>query len=314
MSSHGGSHGSHGSSSNTSAAARDAYAASGDPHRTHDPYATGDPYDRRDPYANKSVYDKDGKPKIKSRYGWGHYCDQFFFIQDQFRDMFNSDIELHSEKRDYVGAGDLASVIPMVGRAIGASFFLEVILLMANLFFFMSGLFVPSAISFILLVGLLGWRFFCPSYLIYSSHQYVIGDRMKSYYNQYRVGFKFVEGINVLILVFMLVFVVSFGDFIQYGGEYIVNNADRLPLKSPKVLEFVTEAGETISTSGYNNMINFVVLYGMLVLSYYVFAFLVRRNAALKREENYRESFMRRLSNVYSRKAFILDGEEVEVV
>ncbi|MHC3995648.1 hypothetical protein ACXWTF_12560 [Thiomicrolovo sp. ZZH C-3] len=297
------SHGGHSNSAHSAHVARDAYAST-DPHQRRDAYAHNDPYKTDKAAANR----KEKRPP--SIYGYGHFCDQFFLIQDRFRAWFNSDTELHTEKRDYVGSGDIASVLPLFAKKIGASFTLEFFALVIVYALFLSDFAALKFFGGVVFFALLLWRFFCPAYLVYSSGQYVIGDRFKAMFKQYRSGYAFVEFSYLFIFGIFLVFIYAFHDFIVEAGALLLVQSELV--ENAQLSKVMAYFGTAIVEDGLTNSYQFAMTFGSFFVFYFFAKILILRRTERLRVENYKESFVRRLSSVYQRKSFILDGEVID--
>lgn len=281
--------------------ARDAYSS-------NDPYRNRDPYSNRDPYAGKSAHDtKDNAPgKEPSIYGYGHYCDSFFEIENLFRTKFIDDTQLHSEKRDYIGTGDMASVFPKMGRVIGSSFSIF-------LFTFILAVFVPflynsEIVKYVLyiLVGVVFmWRFACPSYLINNAGQYIIGDEYKGLYKNFQMSIKFIEILNVIFATMFFIFFIRDNKSVPYLLQNILSFLhENMPLFKTYFM--------TLKERVYDfhpDITLFYLYLGALIFYHLFFLYINRIKIPKLRLSNIKNIKLKRLTNLYQRKSFILNGE-----
>lgn len=286
--------------------ARDAYSS-------NDPYASKNPYGGRDPYANKSPYDKDGNTdeKIPSIYGYGKYCDHFFEVENLFRTKFTDDTQLHSEKRVYVGSGDLAAVIPKMSRITASSFsivLLTVFTSLASMFFVDSQYTIFVSMAVITLVFL--WRFACPSYLMYNSRQYIMGEEYKGLYKSFMFFMNFMEMMNIA---FSALFLFYSSEKIKSISYILTATTDYLKENSPVFKGYFSSLSDRINGDMFSNIQYVAILYVTLVVAYHVYYFYFNRVIVEKRRrENIKSTKLKRLSNLYQRKAYILNGENLD--
>lgn len=284
--------------------ARDAYSS-------NDPYSSRDAHASHDPYATKNPYDSDSSQNNKdekepSIYGYGTYCDQFFILENLFRTKFTDDTQLHSEKRDYVGSGDLASIFPKMSRMIGASFSLLILFIVtASFVLFLSDSFILNIAVIVVFAFLYIWRFFCPSYLIYNAKQYIIGDEYKNLYRGFVGAIKFVEISNIILLTFLYFFSTMQQNTIILLFKTGINF---LYEKSPILKDFLYELSQ--KTLDFSNFREMLYVYFVLIVLYYLFFYYFKNKVVAKKHlNNLKDVKMKRLANIYQRKAFILNGE-----
>lgn len=284
--------------------ARDAYSAS-------DAYSSRDAHSKRDAYANKNPYENKGRTeeeKERSIYGWGKYCDHFFELENLFRTKFTDDTQIHDEKREYVGSGDLAAVIPKMSKITGSSFILVVLIFTISallLFFSHNKYILPASMATITIFFL--WRFACPSYLVYKSEEYVIGDEYKKLYKNFVFFINFIEIVNFLLASFLLFYSTRQQESIRYLMQ---QTAEYLSQHSPVLQDhFMELSHEQIQFAGIEYL---AALYMFLVVAYHLYFTYFRRVVVAKKLiENLRDIKLKRLANQYQRKSFILNGENL---
>jgi len=285
--------------------ARDAYSSS-------DPYSSNNAHSSRDPYANKNPYDKKGgeggsEEKVRSIYGYGLYCDHFFEIENLFRTKYTDDTQIHEEKRDYVGSGDLASVLPKMSKITASSFTIILFTIMTtslSIFFIDSSYTLPISITLFTIIFL--WRFACPSYLIYKAREYVIGDEYRLLYKNFKFFIQFIEIVNAFLAFVFLFYSTKQQLSIKYLLDYCTNY---LYEKSPMFNDyFYTLSHKEILFDGIEYL---AYTYILLVVIYHL-SFLYFNRVIITRRHmvNQKDVKLKRLANLYQRKAFILNGEK----
>lgn len=281
--------------------ARDAYSS-------NDAYSSRDPHSKRDPYANKNPYDKDGNSQDKepSVYGYGAYCDHFFEIENIFRTKYTDDTQIHAEKRDYIGSGDLAAVLPKMSRITASSFtivILSILIASLSIFFIKSSYVLTISMTTFTLIFL--WRFACPSFLIYNSKQYIIGNEYKALYKNFKFFIQFIEIINAFLAFLFLYYSTKQQMSLKYLLDYSTNYLyEHSPMFNDYFLELNHKA---IQFDGIQYL---ALLYVALVVIYHLF-FLYFNRVMVQRKYvvNFKDIKLKRLANLYQRKSFILNGE-----
>lgn len=294
-----------GSNSNIS---RDAYTTN-DAHASRDPHASRNAHSQRDPYENKNPYDKNdraAREKEPSIYGWGHYCDRFFEIENLFRTKYTDDTQIHIEKRDYIGSGDLASILPKMSKITASSFsYISFLFLVsALLLFFIENVYTLYG-SMATLTILFIWRFVCPSYLLYNGGQYLIGDEYRGLFKNFKFFIQFIEFGNLFFSSLILYYSAKQQESISYLFKnislYLYENAGMFKEKlyGLTIKEVQFEGIETLALTYFT----------LSVVHILYFTYFNRVVVVKKYYKNYQDIKLKRLANQYQRKAHILNGE-----
>lgn len=275
---------------------------------SRDVYATNDAHAKRDVYSQRNPYEKNGKEKdekILSKYGYGFYCDHFFNVENIFRTKFTDDTQIHTERRDYTGTGDIASVFPKMSLITAGNYFLIILIVISgsiSMFLYDK---TWIKISFItILIFIYAWRFFCPTYLILNAKQYVIGDEYKQLYRAYYTFVKLFEIVNLFISLFLIYISFHQHKSIIYLTKEAINYIATNTTLFSKY--FLMLKQKQIHFEGFQYL---SITYFLITLSSVIFFFYFKKNVIEKKYyENLKDIKLKRLANLYQRKALILNG------
>lgn len=276
-----------------------------DVYSSRDAYASNDPYSKKNPYENNNAHQKKNETeKISSEYGYGLYCDHFFNIENVFRTKFTDDTQIHTEKREYTGTGDIASVFPKMSLITTNNYFIIVLTIILSSFLIMvfNNKWVEIG-SFVFFLLIYTWRFICPSYLIIKSKQYVIGEEYKNLYKSYNAFINFFQITN-MFLSSLLVYVSlekykSLTFLINTSLEYIEKNL-------PIIKKIISMKNINLNYNGFEYL---SVEYFLITLVSFVMLYYYKNNVVKKKYvENEKDIKLKRLTNLFQRKSLILDG------
>jgi len=276
-----------------------------DVYSSRDAYASNDPYSKKNPYENNNAHQKKNETeKISSEYGYGLYCDHFFNIENVFRTKFTDDTQIHTEKREYTGTGDIASVFPKMSLITTNNYFIIVLTIILSSFLIMvfNNKWVEIG-SFVFFLLIYTWRFICPSYLIIKSKQYVIGEEYKNLYKSYNAFINFFQITN-MFLSSLLVYVSlekykSLTFLINTSLEYIEKNL-------PIIKKIISMKNINLNYNGFEYL---SVEYFLITLVSFIMLYYYKNNVVKKKYvENEKDIKLKRLTNLFQRKSLILDG------
>ena len=154
------------------------------------------------------------------------------------------------------------------------------------------------------------WRFGCPSYLIYNSRQYIIGNEYKGLYKSFSAFINFIEFSNIVFSSLFLYYSTQQIESIKYllsiSAKYLYEN-------SPVFKEYFLSLYDKLGEDVFSEIKYLAMLYMLLVFAYHAFYFYFNRVVVeRKRTENIKSTKTKRLSNLYQRKAHILNGENLD--
>jgi len=266
-------------------------------YNSNNPYADNNPHKNDDPYANNynphQQNTMDTQEQAQNKYP---FCNTYFLLQDKFRAFFNADVDLHEEKRDYIGDPEKVLLQTLMWKNIGKAFFSTFFLVTISYFLFLLGNIYMQIISVVLLFAIYALWLYCPAYITYSTKQYVIGDRTFELYKHWVSGFKI--KVNVLIVggLTNLASII----FLSTYKDYIISS-----IKNPKLHHFIAYIFHNLT---YNSII-FSTIYILLIGAYFIFANRVKAMAEKLKIKNYKDAKWVKTKNTFQQKQAKLSGE-----
>jgi hypothetical protein len=276
---------------------------SSNPYFNQNNYASNNPYQDNNPHSSNDPYKESHNPHSNSNQAVNikeekkyPFCNTYFLLQDKFRAFFNADVDLHEEKRDYIGDGEKINLQTLMYKHIFKAFFLTFFLVTISYFIFLLGTIYFQIIASLILILTYIAFMYCPAYITYSTRQYVIGDRTYDLYKHWLSGFK----LKVQVLIGSGLTNITSIIFLANYKDYLVSNIHQPILK--KIFTYMTN-------NFIYNTILFNLLYALIIGVYFIFTYKIQKKSEILREKNYKEAKWVKTKNTFQQKQAKLSGD-----